>query len=1008
MKSSAFTSLGHVNFVSFKQYKNNYLPEQEPTKLTTPAKVQQHWRIPLYISIALLICSVFNATLFHTLIELFAIGIAIMSFVVSWNTYAFSRNQLLLFLGCGYFWIGIIDLLHALTFEDLSILNNLDSGATIQFWIIGRFLESFILLLAPMTLVNKLKPKTMFFSIGLASLIPTAFVFSHHFPEMFVSGEGLTTFKIASEYTIIFILALAAINFMRQNTNIEKNTRNLLLVSICLTIFAELCFTLYVGFSAPALLIGHIFKFLSFWAIYQALIESALTRPFESLSRVVKSYDTMSDATVIIDQYGVIQQANKIVRDMFDYDVVGSHCHDTLHPHSISLNDCPICESVAQKKSLQDFEFYDDEHQKWYEAALSALHLSENFSTMVHSLREITVRKKAEAQFVSLNRVYQLLSHTNQAITRTQSKEVLFQEICDIAVTHGGLKMAWIGSFDDHIVRPEFFAGSESGYLQKTQMRIDDSEWSKGPVGIAAKTKKVSCVNDVLSDPNFWPWRAAAIERGYGALAAVPLFFNNEVIAIFTLYSAQKDVFDNELTTLLNSLSDDISAALFHMHQAKLKSEAEATIEQLAFYDPLTKLANRRLLMDRLEQAIISADRHKELVAVLLFDLDNFKTVNDSLGHDYGDQLLKHISKVLKSYVRAEDTVARLGGDEFTVIISAIKGESCVIDITDKILSELEIPLFLSGNQLVVSSSIGIALYPQDGLEPKQLLRNADLAMYHAKDAGKNRFQFYQHEMNEKAQGRLALENKLRKAVDSKAFELLYQPQVNMRDGRIIGFEALIRWQDEDGQFISPEIFIPLAEETGLIELIGDWVIQQAVSDWQTLFEAGFTDTRMAVNVAAYQFRHAEHLCSTIQNALQSYPNCPADRFTVELTEGTLIEDIEETIQTLNTLKSLGISLSIDDFGTGYSSLSYLKRFPIDQLKIDKSFVQDLTHDTSDDAIVTAIIAITQKLELKVIAEGVETTEQAEFLQAQHCEFAQGYLYYRPLSLEQLKALTKN
>ena len=991
--------------MSFKHAKNNCLPEQAPTKLATPAKVQQHWRIPLYISIALLICSFFNTTLFHTLIELFAIGIAIMSFVVSWNTYAFSRNQLLLFLGCGYFWIGIIDLLHALSFKDLNVFTTLDSGATIQFWITGRFLEAFILLLAPMTLVKKIKPKTIFFSIGLVSLIPTAFVFSHHFPNMYVSGEGLTTLKIASEYTVMFILALAAINFMRQHTSIEKNTRNLLLISIGLTIFAELCFTLYVGLSAPALLIGHVFKFLSFWAIYQALIESALTRPFESLTRVVKSYDTMSDATVIIDQYGVIQQANKIVRDMFDYDVVGSHCHDLLHPHSISINDCPICESVAQKKSLQDFEFYDEEHQKWFEAALSALHLSENFSAMVHSLREITIRKKAEAQFVSLNRVYQLLSHTNQAITRIKDKEVLFQKICEIAINQGGLKMAWIGSFDEHIVQPEFFAGSESGYLKKMQMRIDDSEWSKGPVGIAAKTKQVSCVNDVLSDPDFWPWRAAAVERGYAALAAVPLFFDGELIAIFTLYSSQKDVFDTEMKKLLSSLSDDISAALYNMHQAKLKAQAEDTIEQLAFYDPLTKLANRRLLMDRLDQAIISAHRHKEQVAVLLFDLDNFKTVNDSLGHDHGDQLLQHIATVLKSYVRAEDTVARLGGDEFTVVISAIKGESCVIDIADKILSQLEIPVFLSGNQLVVSSSIGIALYPQDGTKPDELLRNADLAMYHAKDAGKNRFQFFQQEMNIKAKGRLVLENKLRKAVKDESFELLYQPQVNMTNDTIIGFEALIRWRDPQGNLISPDVFIPLAEETGLIEVIGDWVIRQAFNDWQTLYESGFENTRMAVNVAAYQFRHSTNLCSVIQDMIQAYPNCSAERFTVELTEGTLIEDIDGTIETLNTLKSLGISLSIDDFGTGYSSLSYLKRFPIDQLKIDKTFVQDLSSNASDDAIVTAIIAIAQKLDMKVIAEGVETVNQANFLKEYKCALAQGYLYYKPMSLTQLKSL---
>ena len=966
---------------------------------------QKHWRIPLYLSIALLISSVFNSELFHALIELFAIGIAIMSFVVSWHTYAFSRNQFLLYLGCGYFWIGVIDLFHTLSFQGLQIFESLELGASIQFWIVGRYLEAIILLAAPVTLIKAFKPKFIFIGIGLVCSIALASIFSHQFPAMFIEGQGLTTAKIASEYTIISILVLAALHLRLKRYNIDASTKKLLLASIILTILAELCFTIYTGLSAPALLIGHIFKFLSFWAIYQALIESALTRPFESLSRVVRSYDSVSEATVIIDQFGIIQQANKIVRNMFEYNVVGHHCHKILHDQSIPQAECSICQCIDTKKSLQDFEFYNEKDLNWYEATLSALHLGETFSTMVHTRRQITARKISEEQFASLSRAYLVLSQTNQAITRIKERDILCQKICEIAITHGGLKMAWIGFLNANVIRPEFFAGTETGYLSATQMTVDDSQWSKGPVGISAKTKQVSCVNDVMSDQDFEPWRSAAIARGYAALAAVPLFFDGKVIAIFTLYSAKKDVFDTKMIRLLTSLSDDISGAFFNMHQAKLKAQAEDTIEQLAFYDPLTKLANRRLLMDRLHQAIISAERHQQNIAVLLFDLDNFKTVNDSLGHDHGDQLLQHIASILKSYVRAEDTVARLGGDEFTVIISAIKSEACVTDIANKILSQLKSPILLSGNQVVVSSSIGIALYPQDGIKPEALIRNADLAMYHAKDAGKNRFQFFQQEMNIKAQGRLALENKLREAVNEKQFELVYQPQVKISDGSIIGFEALIRWKNEDGDYISPEVFIPLAEETGLIEAIGDWVIQQAFSDWQRLTGSGFESSRMAVNVAAYQFRHTNNLRSVIQNMIQLYPNCSPERFTIELTEGTLIEDIDDTIKILHALKSLGISISIDDFGTGYSSLSYLKRFPIDQLKIDKSFVQDLSNNSNDDAIVTAIISIAHTLDMKLIAEGVETTDQANFLANHQCSLAQGYLFYKPMSMEQLIGL---
>ena len=990
-------NLKHDNF---EQQKRPFL-----SGLRLAAFFQQHWHIPVYMSIVLFISSAFNAILFHTLIELFAIGIAIMSFVVSWNTFTYSRNEFLLYLGCGYFWIGIIDLFHTLSFQGLEVFTGLAAGATIEFWIIGRFLEAIILLLAPFTLTMKLRPKSVFLVLGLISTLALALVFGEFMPQMFIPGQGLTKTKIICEYIIIGILILSAMHLSFGPYKIDKNTKILLLSSIFLTVLAELCFTVYIGFNAPAILVGHIFKFLSFWAIYQALVESALTRPFESLSRVVNSYDSVSDATVIIDQFGIIQQANKIARGRFADAVIGKHCHDVLHPKTVAQSHCAICQSISAQQSLQDYQLYDESQLKWYEASLSPLHIGDNYSTMVHALREITLRKQSEEHFASLSRAYKVLSHTNQAITRIKDKKVLLKALCDIAVEHGALKMAWIGSIKNNIVQPDFFSGYEDGYFKTIRVTIDDTEWSKGPVGIAAKTNRISCVNDVLSDPDFTPWRAAAIERGYAALAAVPLFFDGKVDSIFTLYSTQKDVFDSDMRKLLTNLSDDISAALFNIHQAKLKAQAEDTIEQLAFYDPLTKLANRRLLMDRLDQAIISAQRHKEHIAVLLFDLDNFKMVNDSLGHDHGDQLLQHISSIMKSYVRAEDTVARLGGDEFTIVLSGIKGESCVIDIADKILNELENPIFLSGNQLVISSSIGIALYPQDGNKPEALLRNADLAMYHAKGAGKNRFQFFQQDMNIKAQGRLDLENKLRQAVKDESFELFYQPQVNISDTKIIGFEALVRWRDSQGNLIPPDVFIPLAEETGLIEAIGDWVIKQAFKDWKILHELGFIDIRMAVNVAAYQFRHADNLCAVIKEMLATYPKCPAERFTVELTEGTLIEDFDATIETLHTLKSLGISLSIDDFGTGYSSLNYLKRFPIDQLKIDKSFVQDLSSNARDEAIVTAIIAIAQKLNMKVIAEGVETETQAHFLNSHHCGFAQGYLYYKPMTLDQLKNL---
>jgi len=1095
-------------------------------------RFKNHWRLPVYLSIPLTVCSVVNTTLFHTLIELFTICIAFMCFVVSWHTYSFLRNKVLVFLGLGYLWVGIFDLLHTLTFKDMQIFPHISPSTSLQFWLLARFFESLVMLIASLTWVNKFKPKLAFalFSftnIGIILFLLASRYANEWLPELFIPDVGLTKVKVFSEYAIICIFFAAAIRLKFFSKHIEKETSSLLVISIALTILAEIHFTLYSGMEALSIIFGHVFKLFSFWAIYRALIESSLTRPFKSLSLVADSYDNVPDPTVIINEFGIIQQANKAVRKNYIDDVIGEDCHNILHQKSMLKSECPICIAIKEKKAIKAYEFFDMDKQVWFEAALSGIHYSESYSVIVHSLRDISLRKYGQDKFTSLNRVYRVLSHTNQAIVKIKSQDELLQKVCDIAVKQGDLKMAWIGELDGFAVVPKFIAGEDLGYFSSMQMRIDDTEWSKGPVGIAANTKKVAYVNDVHTHPDFWPWRKAATERGFEALAAVPLIIENELTGIFTLYSAQKNVFDNELIQLLENLSNDISSALFNIKQSKLKlladttilklssaveqsadaiiitntegeieyinpeftsltgyTESDAvgqktsilnshkndvsvykhlwatiqtgklwrgellnkkkdgdtywskqsiapikdkngtithfvststdntelhiaqdTIKELAFYDPLTKLANRRLLLDRLEHAVLSAKRHKENVAVFMLDLDNFKTINDSLGHEYGDQLLQHIAVIIQEGIAGEDTVARLGGDEFTIVVSCYDNELELAGIAEHILLRLEKPIQLNETQVVVSSSIGVSLFPQDGRTPHELLRSADLAMYHAKETGKNKFNFYQQEMNERAQGRLKIENQLRLAIEDKAFELHYQPQVDMRNNEIIGFEALIRWPQKDGSYIPPVEFIPIAEESGLIGIIGDWVINQAISDWSVLVRHGFTHSRMAVNVSAYQFKHAKNLSHVISSALKRNRNCPPSHLTIELTESTLIEDIEDTILTLETLKGIGVDLSIDDFGTGYSSLNYLKRFPVDQLKIDKSFVDDLIQGTSDEAIVSTIISIGQKLKMKIIAEGVESQEQAILLKEYACHFAQGYFYHKPLPLDEVKSL---
>lgn len=431
---------------------------------------------------------------------------------------------------------------------------------------------------------------------------------------------------------------------------------------------------------------------------------------------------------------------------------------------------------------------------------------------------------------------------------------------------------------------------------------------------------------------------------------------------------------------------------------------AHETISRLAYFEPLTGLPNRRLYHDRCDQAITVARRHQTKLAFLYFDLDNFKAVNDSWGHDFGDLLLKHVGRTLTSAVREMDTVARLGGDEFSIILHEINDSSDVMHVADKILQSLNRKTVLDGRELTVTTSIGISVYPDDGDSVGELMKCADMAMYHAKEKGKNNFQFFAEFLNVNAKLRLQMEHKIARAVDNNEFELYYQPQFNISSGKLSGVEALIRWPDIDGTMITPNEFIPIAEETTLIIDIGNWVVQQACKEFKQLLDDGFPKVKVAVNISASQFHQSAVLLETIESSLQN-SGLPRNLLQLELTEGVLIDGIDETIAIIDELKARQISFAIDDFGTGYSSLSYLKNFPADIIKIDRSFVLDIETDPNDQAIIRAIVVMAHELDLMVLAEGVENDAQLAFLKAHHCDFVQGFYYAKPMPAKELLAL---
>jgi len=428
----------------------------------------------------------------------------------------------------------------------------------------------------------------------------------------------------------------------------------------------------------------------------------------------------------------------------------------------------------------------------------------------------------------------------------------------------------------------------------------------------------------------------------------------------------------------------------------------EARINFLAFHDALTGLPNRLLALDRFEQAIAHADRTNTKVALLFFDLDNFKAVNDTLGHSTGDALLRSVAARLTECLRDTDTISRQGGDEFLVVLPALTDTDSVVTALDKVMSRLQEPFEIDAHELGTSVSVGVAIFPDDGRDFDTLMKNADIAMYQAKDAGRNAYRFFDEKMQADAMERLSIGSGLRRALERRELELYYQPLIDLASGDVVGAEALLRWNHPEWGMIAPARFIPVAEDTGMIVPIGEWVLHEACRQAVLWQHAGWPNLQMAVNLSAVQFRRAD-LEQTLIAALESSRIDPM-LLELELTESILINNTEIVLATARRLKSLGVKLSIDDFGTGYSSLSYLKRFSVDKLKIDRSFIRDLIADPDDAAIVLAIIQMARNLGLKTIAEGVEDAKTLEWLRLFLCDQAQGYYFAKPMSADDFAA----
>ncbi len=612
-----------------------------------------------------------------------------------------------------------------------------------------------------------------------------------------------------------------------------------------------------------------------------------------------------------------------------------------------------------------------------------------------------------------VSRVQAVRGATNSALVRAASEDDLLGEICKVIRQIGGYHLACVGyaqrntpaaiQIRAHDGTDELLEAlsNPGGLLSRNEM---------GPLASAISSGRVMVFHDLATSTSMAAWRRKAASCGCACAIGLPLKVEGEVIGALGIFSVDPSALGPEEIQLLTETANDVALGISALRSAlELRRSREffkknnEQLIYLATHDVLTGLANRSLLMDKLSQAWTRAQHSQDRLAVLYIDLDGFKEINDTLGHMTGDDVLKEVAKRLRVTMRNVDTIARVGGDEFVVLIETVSDLTNITAIAERIKSHLATPLNIAGREIFISSSIGISVFPGEVQDYEALLRTADIAMYHAKSEGRNTHAYYSPDMDALATERLDMRNLLRHALERDELILHYQPKISISTGRIVGAEALVRWNSGELGWVAPNEFIPLAEQSGLIVPIGDWVLQTACAQARQWQDQGLPPIVLAVNLSPRQFRQAELARNIIQTL--SLTGLAPGYLELEVTEGTIMDKTESAIALLGDIHRAGIRLAVDDFGTGYSSLEYLKRLPVNSLKIDRSFVQGLTSGRNDAAIVTAVIAMAKSLNLTVTAEGVETAEQLEVLKTLGCDEYQGFLFCQPVTADAFGSL---
>ncbi len=925
----------------------------------------------LAVVIALLhLVAGYSFILFHTLIETLRIVVLGGIFVLAWHSRRWATNNFLLILGLSSIFVAGLAILHTLSYKGVGLLPGYDANLPTQLWIAFRYLESASFLFAALAIPRSDSPRRLLAAYAVITSALGAAIFGGYFPDCYVEGQGLTDFKIYSEFAITGLFAASLGVLLIQRHHFKVGVLRLIAASIVTGMLCELAFTRYIGVFDLANEVGHYLLLVSTYFLYRATLVTGLIAPFDLLFHGLKQQERKLE-TMVAERTRALRETQALS---------AAFLHNSPSINYLIDKDC--------RYTLANPAF----------ERLTGRTQDEIIGRTVFDLWPAEVAEELDRNNRKVLDDGEPLRVTERVGTDTNTR--FFESVHFPLLDHSGHVVGAGGIATD--ITEHRLAEERYGLMIHTSMdafMLIDAE------ARILEVNEACCALSGYSREELLASSVSALEASMDAQGVRDLIERVQRLGAtrFDSIWRRKDGARRDIEVSIKCLNHIVEPHFFcFIHDITERNRAMARIEYLAHHDLLTGLPNKRLFQLRFDRQLKESAETQRRCALAYLDLDNFKNVNDTLGHVVGDKLLRQVAERLSATVGEHNILSRIGGDEFLLLISDIDDAAEATGLAGHILHALGQPIYIDGHALSGTVSIGLAVFPQDGADFDTLHKKADTAMFQAKAAGRNAFRFYDEAMHAEAIERIALLGALRGALERDEFRLHYQPQVDLGSGAITGAEALLRWQRSPQQMVPPNMFIPIAEDSGLIVPIGAWVMREAcrqAADWR---RRGLPSFPVAVNLSAVHFRRPD-LIETVRDAL-AQSGLPPDGLELELTESLLIGDSEAALDTARGLKALGLRLSIDDFGTGYSSLSYLRRFAVDKLKIDQSFVRNMDEDADNATLVRTIVQMAQNLGLKTIAEGVEHAKLAAHLRTLDCDEAQGYHFARPMPPEAFAA----